>query len=280
MHDMWSVTAICHHARGCRRFHTECHDCPRLLHPAANDLAANVFSQKRKAYDGAKLAFVACSEWLAIEAQRSRLTQGHTVTTIPNTFPADIFHPGDRAEARRKLGLPEAPGPWLLFACQKVTNPRKGIDLLLEALTKLPQELNGLHVVVAGELAESIAANIPYPVHPLGYIRSDETMATLYRAVDAFVTPSLEENLPNTIMEAMACGTPCVGFDIGGIPEMIDHLRTGYIARYADTADLAVGIAYVLATDSTNSASAQTALERWGATSVAQRYIDLYTTLL
>lgn len=281
MHDMWPVTAICHHARTCQRFHSDCHNCPRLFHPAADDLAAKVFLQKREAYDGAPLAFVACSQWLAAEARRSSLTRGHSVTAIPNTFPADIFHPGDSSEARRKLGLPDAPGPWLLFACQKVTNPRKGINLLLEALTKLPRELGGLHVVVAGELAESVAANIPYPVHALGYVRGEEAMANLYRAVDAFVTPSLEENLPNTIMEAMASGTPCVGFDIGGIPEMIVHERTGYIARYADTSDLAAGIAFVLrASGQLGIAAASTALDRWGAASVAGRYVSFYKSML
>ncbi len=104
-------------------------------------------------------------------------------------------------------------------------------------------------------------------------------MANLYRAADAFVTPSLEENLPNTVMEALACGTPCVGFDIGGIPEMIEHLRNGYVARYADTRDLATGIEYVLGRNLTD-AAASTADQRWGADTVARSYIDLYNSIL
>lgn len=109
------------------------------------------------------------------------------------------------------------------------------------------------------------------------YVSSEEEMAKLYASMDAFVLPSLSENLPNTIMEAMACGTPCVGFNVGGIPEMIDHKVNGYVARYKDAADLAEGIRYVLADhDRLGAAAREKVLHEYSEESVARRYIEIY----
>ena len=101
----------------------------------------------------------------------------------------------------------------------------------------------------------------------------------IYNAVDLFVTPSLEENLPNTIMEAMACGTPCVGFNVGGIPEMIDHLHNGYVAQYKSVDDFANGIYWALTEPDYHSLCEQAvrkAVSHYSESSVTKRYIDLY----
>ena len=100
-------------------------------------------------------------------------------------------------------------------------------------------------------------------------------MPQIYNAVDAFLTPSLQDNLPNTIAEAMSCGTPCVGFNVGGIPEMIDHLGNGYVAHYRDAADLASGIRFVLS-HNLRDAAHHKAADAYGETHVAQQYINLY----
>lgn len=282
MHDMWPCTAICHHARDCRHFHTHCHDCPQLLHPAPHDLSWKTYNHKARAYARGKVTFVACSQWLQAEAQQSALLRNHEVLQIPNTFPNSLFHPASQAEARRHHGLP-AEGRLLLFACQKVTNERKGLDYLIQALSSPSlQTLQGqLTLVVVGQLAERISRYLPFPVISLGYVAGEAEMAALYQAVDLFVTPSLEENLPNTIMEAMATATPCVGFHIGGIPEMIDHQQNGYVARYRDAEDLAAGIRYVLDHhDRLATAAAAKAEASWGEASVVQQYKDLYHRLI
>lgn len=282
MHDMWPCTAVCHHARDCRHFHTHCHDCPQLLRPAAHDLSWQVFSAKARAYSRAKINFVACSQWLAGEARKSALLQQHAICSIPNTYDSTLFHPASQAEARRRLGLP-AQVPLLLFACQKVTNSRKGLDILFEALQSplLAQASADLHLVVVGEMAEGLQRQLPFPVHAIGYLSAEADMAALYQAASVFVTPSLEENLPNTIMEAMASGTPCVGFSIGGIPEMIDHLANGYVARYRDIDDLAQGIRYVLENRERLSRNAVgKAVATWNEETVAHQYISLYQSLI
>lgn len=276
MHDMWPCTAICHHAGQCDRYHTHCHTCPQLQHPASRDMSYSVFARKLQLYSRHHITFVACSQWLQAEAMKSRLLQGQCVVAIPNTYNAAIFHPSDQLAARRRHHLPEQ-GRLLLFACQKVTNPQKGLQLLIDAL-QLVQD-SDVALVVVGQMAESVATSLTHPVHRIGYINSQSDMAALYCAVDAFVTPSLEENLPNTIMEAMACGTPCVGFATGGIPEMIAHQQNGYVAAYRDAEDLARGISYVLDDDNRqrlSQAAAAAATAQWNEQRVTQQYIKVY----
>jgi glycosyltransferase involved in cell wall biosynthesis len=120
-------------------------------------------------------------------------------------------------------------------------------------------------------------------VMPLGYISDEKKIVEAYNAADVFVLPSLEDNLPNTIMEAMACGTPCVGFDVGGIPEMIDHKKNGYVARYKDPDDLAEGIQWVVGHeryDSLSDAAVAKVAAEYSQSLVAKRYIDVYNDAL
>ena len=281
MHDMWPCTAICHHACDCQHFHTHCHDCPQLQRPAANDLSWLVFERKMRTYAHARMTFVACSQWLAGEARKSALLREHDICSIPNTYDSALFHPASQAEARRRFGLP-AQGKLLLFACQKVTNSRKGLDILFDALqsSQLSQLTEDLRLVVVGQMAEGVQHRLPFPVHAIVYLSAPADMAALYQAVDVFVTPSLEENLPNTIMEAMACGTPCVGFRIGGIPEMVSHLQNGYVARYRDADDLACGILHCLEhQQSFAQQAAAHAAATWNEEVVAHQHIALYERL-
>lgn len=126
-------------------------------------------------------------------------------------------------------------------------------------------------------------AFLKIPVYPLGYVSDVGQIVLLYNAIDVFVTSSLEENLPNTIMEAMACGVSCVGFHIGGIPEMIDHKENGYVALYKDADDLARGIDWVLnkADREKLSCNARKKVEEnYSEAVVAKQYIELYRSLL
>ena len=283
MHDMWPCTGICHHARECTAFHTHCHHCPQLHHPGAHDLSWKIFERKASIYSEARITFIGCSQWIADQASKSRLLGGHQIVSIPNTYNHHAFCPGPKEEARLRFSLPRRLR-LVLFACQKVTNERKGLDYLFTALrTPLMHSWQGrLALVVVGEMAEDVAERMPLPIYTLNYIEEEQDMAELYRAVDLFVTPSLEENLPNTIMEAMACGTPCVGFDIGGVPEMIDHQQNGYVARYRDAEDLARGIDYVLDDNrypTLAAAAIQKATTVWNEETVVQQHIALYDSL-
>ena len=284
MHDMWPATSICHYVRECTYFHTHCHDCPQLRYPAAHDLSWKIFDQKAATYSEGRITFVGCSRWIADQARQSRLLGGFDITSIPNTYDRHLFCPGSKEKARLHFTLPKRLR-LLLFVCQKVTDPRKGLDYLFTALRspRLHAWQGQLAVVVVGQMAEEIAERIVQPIYTMDYISDPADMAELYRAVDLFVTPSLEDNLPNTIMEAMACGTPCVGFNVGGIPEMIDHEVNGYLARYRDAEDLALGIDKVLGAPNyseLSAAAAHKAATFWNEEHVISQYISLYERLL
>ncbi len=244
MHDMWSFTGICHHAAGCRHFETGCGNCPYLTSPSPQDLSYKVFREKQAIYANGKITFVACSEWLKELAKKSPLTRGHEVVSIPNPIDTDLYFPGDKRVLREKLQLPRDK-KIALFAAAKASDPRKGVEYLISASEILAREQNDLLFLIAGANGDDIARRLPLPAKNMGYVAPDQ-MVELYSVADVYITPSLQENLPNTLMEAMACGTPCVGFHTGGIPEMIDHGINGYVADYRNAEDLARGIAWVL----------------------------------
>lgn len=279
MHDMWPMTAICHHSADCMRFQEHCHDCFLLNRPAARDLSYKVFERKREMMMHGRVTFVGCSQWITNLGRQSALIKDQRILSIPNAIHSSVFHPIPQAEARRQHGLP-AEGRLLLFGSLKVTDPNKGIQYLVEALKMLTDKglTANTGIVVVGTRTEEVARLFSLPVHALPYISDEHKMASLYSAVDAFVTPSLHENLPNVIAEAMSCGTPCVGFQIGGIPEMITHQQDGYVARYKDAADLAEGIRYVLSGEHNPrlSDAAIKAARRYSEDHVALEYIKEY----
>lgn len=271
LHDQWPYTGICHHSVDCRRFAQHCHHCPQLCRPGAHDLSHSVFAHKRRLYAGAPLTLVGCSQWIADLARQSALTQGLRIVHIPNPVPS-VFAPMPQAEARSAWGLP-LQGLIVLFGSCKVSDRRKGADYLIEACRR-PQ-LHDATVVIVGSQAEWMRPHFAQQVHIVDYVHSPQRMAALYAAADVYVTPSLQENLPNTIAEAMSVGTPCVGFHTGGIPQMIDHMANGYVARYRDVDDLAQGIAWVMEHKPRAQARAK-AVALYSPERVAQQYLKIY----
>ena len=286
MHDMWPCTGICHYARRCDHYRTACHNCPYLAGGRRNkDLSATTFRRKQALYAGRQIHFVTCSRWLEGQARQSALLQGMPVTSIPNAINTNLFRPHDKAAARRKLQLPQDMR-LMLFGSVKITDKRKGIDYLVKACRLLadqhPELRDRLAVVAFGRNSQQLGSLLPFKVYPLDFVTGDHQLVDIYNAVDLFATPSLEDNLPNTIMEAMACGTPCVGFNVGGIPEMIDHLHNGYVATYRDAGDFANVIYWLLTEpgyDSLCEQAARKAATHYAESVVAKKYIDLYNKL-
>ena len=286
MHDIWPATAICHLTLDCRHFENQCQQC-RLLPGggSVNDLAAQVWQRKQRILSGRHIHFVACSQWLAEEARHSALLQGQIVTSIPNPIDTHFYRPHDKQEARQLLGLP-AEGPVVLFASQRVTNQYKGMNYLITACQQLaaqhPELRATMTVAILGGHAEEIVGQMPFRTHALGYVNDEQRIVAVYNAADVFVLPSLSENLPNTIMEAMACGVPSVAFRVGGIPEEIDHRQNGYVANYQDSDDLAQGIWWTLFEadqESLRKACLQKVSHCYSQQSVANRYFELYEDL-
>ena len=287
MHDLWPAASICHLSLGCRHFTHRCHYCKYLPGKGSdNDLSTRVWRRKERLFGEGHLTFVTCSRWLEGEAKSSALTRGHKITNVPNPIDTRTFCPGAKAEARAILGLPQDK-MLMLFVCQRLTNVNKGMTYLVEACRKMaadhPELTDRIGVVLLGGHADEVSAELPFASYPLGYVSDEKRIVEVYRASDLFVLPSLSENLPNTIMEAMACGVPCVGFKVGGIPEEIDHRKNGYVAAYRDSDDLARGLYWTLfeADRQQLSAAAVKKVElSYSQSSVALRYIELYQELL
>ncbi len=234
----------------------------RPTNPINNFLTQWVLRRKAEIYRSGRISFVTCSKWLKNISEKKTLAEGQRIVSIPNTIDSCLFAPlteEQRKEAAKALGLPQGKR-LVLFVAQKVDDERKGIRYLDEAVKILtgtqgnpedpavpdsPDYPDKPENPKISEIPGDFA--VIAPGRDIPYINNVEDMARLYACVDVFVTPSLSDNLPNTIMEAMSCGTPCVGFDVGGIPEMIDHKENGYVARYKDAQDLAEGIRYVIA---------------------------------
>ena len=286
MHDIWPATAICHLTLDCRNFETQCAHC-RLLpgNGSTNDLSTQIWKRKQQMLNDRQITFVTCSQWLAGEAQKSALLKGQRVVSIPNPIDTHIYTPKDKQQARQRVGLPTE-GRIILFASQRVTNRNKGMGYLLEACRLLaeqyPEKKEDITVAILGGHAEEIEGQLPFRTCPLGYVNDEQRIVDIYNAADVFVLPSLSENLPNTIMETMACGVPSVGFRIGGIPEEIDHQQNGYVADYCSSEDLARGIWWTLYEadhEAVRKACLQKVAHNYSQQSVANHYLEVYESL-
>lgn len=281
LHDQWAFTGGCHFSRGCTRYLTQCQRCPYLRNPGPNDLSARTFTRKAAILTpDTPLQIVTPSRWMADEARESRLLEWFPVTTIPNTIDQTVYRPLDRNAALARFGLTDPSRPRLLFGSFNITDPRKGFQYFADALKLLRQQHPNLEpeLLVFGKGGEELSG-LPYSVRPLGVLTNDEDIVAAYNAADAMVVPSLEDNLPNTIVEALSCATPVVAFKTGGIPEMIRQFKTGYLADVADTPKLMNGLAFILNHPNRNELrqqARQSAGDLFGEEAVVREHIFLY----
>ena len=286
MHDMWPCTGICHHARQCDKYQQECKNCPYLLNGGSpRDLSNKVFLQKKELYNNSSIVFVTCSQWLKGQAEKSALLDKHTVINIPNPININLFKPRNKQEARTQCNFP-ADKRIILFGAAKPTDKRKGVDYFIEScnllVQKHPELKDQIGIAIYGKQSEQIVPLVPFETYDLKYISSEKELVNVYNAIDLYATPSLEENLPNTIMEAMACGVPCVGFNVGGIPEMIDHLHNGYVAEYKSAEDFANGIYWTLTEgeyDMLSEEASRKVTACYSEGTIAKKYIEVYNKI-
>jgi glycosyltransferase involved in cell wall biosynthesis len=250
------------------------------------DLSRHVWKRKHRSWQRADLAIVTPSHWMARQAASSALLAGRRIEVIPNCLDTEVFRPGDRQAARRALGLPLDQRILMFGALTAEGDRRKGFHLLAPALKWLVQgeRADTMHLAVLGMSPPTLPAAFPIAVSFLGILERERAMAQAYCAADVFVAPSIEDNLPNSVMEALACGVPCVAFDVGGMPDLIDHQQNGYLARSLDPEDLARGVAWVLE-DAERSArlreqARRKVLERFAPKVVAGQHLALYTDVI
>jgi len=247
LHDMWAFTGGCHYTQGCDRYIGSCGACPQLGSVSEQDLSRWIWQRKRKSWQNLNLTVVTPSSWLAKCAQASNLFRDVRVEAIPNGLNTNIYRPLNRQVAREILQLP-AEKRLVLFGASNANDKRKGFHLLQSALQSLgaTEWKEHLELVVFGASEPSKENSLPFKTHYLGTVSDDISLSLIYAAADVFIAPSLEDNLPNTILEASACGTPSVAFGIGGMPDMIEHQINGYLAKPYEVQDLANGLVWVL----------------------------------
>lgn len=252
LHDMWSFTGGCHYSLGCNRYTESCGNCVQLESHKERDLSQWVWKRKAKAWQNLNLTIVTPSHWLAKVAGESSLFKNYPIKVIPNGIDILKYKPIDRKIARKWLNLP-VDKKLILSGAAKSSSKRKGIHLFEKALQNLSSYKDEVELITFGSLQPSEQNRQQwesnFKCHYMGNLHDDISLALIYAAADVFVTASIQDNLPNTVMEALASGTPCVAFNIGGIPDMIEHQRNGYLAQPFEVESLAKGIDWILSND-------------------------------
>jgi len=279
LHDMYPFTGGCHYDGGCGRYREGCGCCPQLPSSDPADLSARALARKKEALsavDPARLRLVTPSRWLAGVAGGSAVMGRFECEAIPNSVNTDVFKPRDRRTAREVLDLPPE-ALVVLFVAQQICDPRKGFRYLVEALHNLGPGREVLLVTVGIDVP-AVPAGVS--VHNLGAIRRRGLLALAYSAADVFAAPCTDDNLPTTILEALACGVPVIGFDTGGVPDMVRPGRTGELAPVGDTAAYRAALEKVLHNEARRAELArqcrQIALEEFTPARQAQRYLEVY----
>ena len=278
LHDQWPFTGGCHLICNCRRFTYQCGYCPELNSKHYKDLSYKNHLRKQSIYERLPLTIVAPSQWIGSLAKNSSLLSKETLYVISNGIDTNTFTPTNKKYARKQLHL-SPHKKYLLFGAIHATNNRnKGWDLLQQAINQLSDR--DIEILIFGITSFKKPPGLKYPVHAMGFIKDEVQMAQLYNTADCFVLPSRQENLPNTAIESLACGTPVVAFDIGGFPDIIDHKHNGYLAEPFNTDDLAYGIQWCISQSNNLSLeSRKKALATFSTEKVAQGYIALYQSL-
>ncbi len=244
LHDQWMMTGGCYYPMGCDGYFNECHDCPLLK--KGSMIAHKTYSKKRQLFSSARPHIIAISQWMKKEIEQSPLLSNTIVHHIPNAIDTAVFRPMDKGLIVQELGFNQNKKR-IGFVAVNVNDPRKGAKYLMEALKSLDATLDPdkFEILLIGRSEAQENFKTRLNIITTGFV-SPVDIPKYYNAMDVFVLPSIIDNLPNSVMEALSCGIPTVGFRIGGVPDMVIHKQTGYLARPKDARDLARGIEWVL----------------------------------
>ena len=245
LHDDWAFTGGCHLREECDKYTQQCGACPILGSNRENDLSRKIWKRKHKTYSKIpQLTVIGLSRWIAACAKKSSLFKHRNVVNLPNPINTDVFKPIQKSMAKLLLDSSQDKKLIAFSGIGAASNTNKGFEELRKALSYVDDYETELIVFGTNPLANPHAPVLK--THYIGNLHDDLSLRILYSAADVVVVPSLRETLSNTIMEALACGTPVVAFNVSGNPDLINHKINGYLAEPFDFRDLASGIAWVL----------------------------------
>lgn len=274
LHDSWPFTGGCHMTANCEQYLVGCPKCEYMRLGSLSNLQVK---NKKKVYDNLNLSIIAPSSWMKERATSSYLLDNRKISTIPNCLDTEIFKPINKVLAKDILGLPKDK-PVILFFMNK--DIRKGNQYINEALSKINQKIDCEFVSFGSSYVyqEIFGAK---EIKCYGKIHDSYTLSLLYNAADVYISPAIEEPFGQTYTEAMACGTPCVGFDFSGPRDIIDHQVNGYLAKYLNVDDLARGIETCIINSVDFGVNArEKAIEKFSYKKIADSHLELYKELL
>ena len=284
MHDMWNLTGICHHAYECDRYKEACGCCPYLASHNPRDLSHSVWERKKKLYADTSITFVAVSRWLAGKCAESSLMRDQRVEVIPNAFPIDDF--SVKPQSRLKISQLDYSKRILLMGAARLDDPIKGLDYTIDALNEIfrdnPALAEECMMVFFGDIKDRAKLDrLNFPFRHIGVITDTNVLHELYAAASVVISTSLYETLPGTLIEGQASGALPVTFGQGGQADIVDHLNSGYIARYKDAHSIAEGIEWALTEATVDPQRLHEQVgQRFSSESVARRFITLFDNLL
>ena len=275
MHDMWECTGVCHHAYECERYKQSCGRCMYLKSTSDNDLSHRTWKKKTDTFSAPNLHFVAVSNWLAGKCKESSLLGSKNVSVIPNTITVDEFSFERRHDV--DFEIPQDRKVMVMGAA-RLDDPVKGFPILLSAIkwlkTHKPEIADKLHLVLFGDIRDaSLLLEIDIPFTYLGRISTDR-VKKLFANADVVLSSSFYETLPGTLIEGMAAGCVPVTFGNGGQGDIVEHLRTGYIARYKSHEDFACGIEWAINAGISRESLHNEMKTRFSPTSIVEKYLN------
>lgn len=285
-HDMWAFTGGCHYTGECTGYYDKCGACPQLKSSRSSDLSRWTWNRKEKWWRQMNVTIITPSNWMARCVKESRLLHTLPIRSIPYCLDLQTYRAIEREQARTILNLPRGKKLILFGAVNAASDTRKGFHFLQPTLQTLYRECQdiGIELVIFGASESPDSPDMGFKTHYMGTLSDDVTLALLYSAADVFIAPSIQDNLPNTVLEATACGTPSVAFNIGGMSDLIEHKITGYLAQPFSTKDLGRGIIWILEKEDRYQAMSRSArgkAERdFSPNGVAKEHINLYNEII
>lgn len=286
LHDSWPFTGGCHIPYQCQGYYDKCGKCSVLGSTKIIDLSRFVWLRKKYSWKNKNFLIIPVSNWLADCVRKSSLFSKQNIEVIHNGINTNQFKPIDKILARNVLNIPLDKKIILFGAVNSTSDPNKGFQYLDKALKKFSEfkSLNDIEIIIFGGNHNITHLKCGINLTYFGRIYDDTTLILLYASADVFVAPSLSETLSNTIMESLACGTPAVAFRVGGIPELIEHERNGYLAQPFDPIDLAKGIDWVISNEENwhvlSHYAREKILKEFDIKLISKKYIDLYLKAL
>ncbi|MCU7835976.1 MAG: glycosyltransferase family 4 protein [gamma proteobacterium symbiont of Taylorina sp.] len=281
-HDDWVFTGGCHIKWECTKYKKSCGSCQNLGSNKDNDLSRKVFNRKQKTFSKIpSMRIIGLSRWLTNCASESSLLKNKEIINIPNPINTEQFKPFDKEQSRILWGFPKEKKLILFGAELAISDVNKGFKELSEALRKLKSQ--NIEFIIFGSSQPKKPYNFGFKTHYLGHLHDDISLVTLYSAVDVMIVPSLQEAFGQTASESMACGTPVVAFAHSGLLDIIEHEKSGYLAKPFNTDDLANGIDWVLNTkkyDELCKKAREKIIKVFDSKIVVHQYIKLYKQIL